>query len=449
MVHGTPAALVRSWRSYLEKLYAPELSPRTYCICQLFRSGFYPRNIVSALSIRARAGAGEMAEHTRLVDEGERHEPSLDVRLKSVKLISRLKRMTAATKLRGVTRPPFIVLNTDTWKIYWDLLVTVVIIYSAVQVPVQLSFSQTDGPSWLWWLSLLISLIFLADCSLTFCTAYLDGGVWVTSHAAIARRYCGGWFWIDAPSAVPLELIELALPTLHDERLGMFRLLRMLRLLRLLRLLKIDYYVRRLEEYLEDSLELDIRVLRIAKLIAKLLLLSHFLGCGWMAVATSAIGHGVEHTWLSEYNNGVAIDGPFAQQYLYAFHWAATMLVGHDADITPVTDAERRYATMAALLSALVFGYIVGESAHATASARPYRPPLPAAPICPPIHALPAAPSHDLSPHASTLRAFVPPLCFHSRRAHSVVATKPLYMRRIFDHPMAHLPVDLTCVCCA
>ena len=185
---------------------------------------------------------------------------------------------------------------------------------------------------------------------------------WVTSRADIAKRYLRGWFWIDAPSSVPVELVELTLPNSEDSSLAMFRLLRMVRLLRLLRLLKIEIYVRRLEDRLEDELDSDLRLLRIVKLVIKLLFLSHFLGCAWMALASWGRAQpGQVDTWIAVYNGGEALHGPFTQQYLYAFYYSLSVLVGHDSEIFPVNDAERQFDVFAALLGALVFGYVVGE----------------------------------------------------------------------------------------
>ena len=67
--------------------------------------------------------------------------------------------------------------------------------------------------------------------------------------------------WIDAPSSVPVELIELLLP--NTSSASSLQTLRFLRLFRLaLRLLKIDLYINLLEDYLETNL----RPLRLVKL---------------------------------------------------------------------------------------------------------------------------------------------------------------------------------------
>ena len=76
------------------------------------------------------------------------------------------------------------------------------------------------------------------DVLFNFNTAYLDDTRWVISRPRIAVTYLQGWFWIDVPSSVPVELIDMFVEGDNDH-LAMLRFLRLFRLLRLLRLLKV------------------------------------------------------------------------------------------------------------------------------------------------------------------------------------------------------------------
>ena len=55
---------------------------------------------------------------------------------------------------------------------------------------------------------------------------------------AALRAITIGWFWIDAPSSLPVELLTLMMDGTSSQ-LSLLRFLRMFRLLRLLRLLKV------------------------------------------------------------------------------------------------------------------------------------------------------------------------------------------------------------------
>ena len=56
----------------------------------------------------------------------------------------------------------------------------------------------------------------------------------------------------------------------------------------------------------------------------------------------------------------VSFEGSFRQQYFDAFYVALSSLVGNPV-IVPITDIERTFEMLSALLAALILGYIVGE----------------------------------------------------------------------------------------
>ena len=102
--------------------------------------------------------------------------------------------------------PACVIRELDPAKEKWDMVVVTGILYSAINVPFRLCFrAEAEGNLWAFEASL--SMVFLADLVLSFNTAYLQDGEYVSSRAAIAARYLKGWFWIDAPSSIPVEII--------------------------------------------------------------------------------------------------------------------------------------------------------------------------------------------------------------------------------------------------
>ena len=251
-----------------------------------------------------------------------------------------------------------ILLPASAWKEKWDLVVMLLIVYSAVTVPVRVCFAS-DAEGWLWYFEVAMSFAFLFDLSLNFRMAYhRDGerGELVTDRREIAVRYLSGWFWIDAPSSLPVEVIELLLPDDVDtSNLALLRALRVFRLVRLLKLLKLDALLGRLEELLDVNL----RIVKLVFLVVKMFFVAHLLACGWFYVATHSPGG---ESWLTTYDDGSAVDGPLSRQYLFSLYWAFTTLttVGY-GDITPTNDSERQFATVALLAGAFVFAYILGD----------------------------------------------------------------------------------------
>ena len=152
--------------------------------------------------------------------------------------------------------PANIIMPTGALKESWDLLIMTLIFYSAASIPIRVCFDvHAEGAVWAFETGM--SIIFMIDVGFAFNTAYMKDGVWIYDRGQIARNYLLGWFWIDFPSALPVELLEVYTTVVQHasdseakqlETLATLRILRMFRLFRLLRLLKIKEYITRIEE---------------------------------------------------------------------------------------------------------------------------------------------------------------------------------------------------------
>lgn len=88
----------------------------------------------------------------------------------------------------------------------WDFLIMVLVMYACIAVPYRAAFEEADG---LWFIfETALQLLFCVDVVFNFNTAYLDDERWIVHRPRIWRSYLSFWFWIDAPSSIPLELIE-------------------------------------------------------------------------------------------------------------------------------------------------------------------------------------------------------------------------------------------------
>merc|ERR1719421_1498900 len=117
------------------------------------------------------------------------------------------------------------------------MIIMVLILYSAATAPLRVCF-DADAEGIVWLFEASMSLVFITDMSFSIRTAFFDNEktVWVVDGWEISKRYLLGWFWIDGPSSLPVEFIELALPPGADaSSLTGLRMLRMFRLIRLLR----------------------------------------------------------------------------------------------------------------------------------------------------------------------------------------------------------------------
>jgi len=273
-------------------------------------------------------------------------------------------------KIEEDARPVGIIYPEETWKQRWDLLMLLFILYSAAVVPFRVSFGvPATGVTWVF--EAAMSLAFMVDVSLCFRTAFFRDGELVTSEGEISHRYLNGWFWVDAPSSVPTELIELAFDTHTSSGWSLLRVLRLLRLMRLLKLLNIyDAYVEKLEEHLEASVNV-----RLAEALYKLLILAflgHTLGCFFFGVGMLSrrcdVDGACTPTWFSEYGGltfAEEIDEAetsISQLYLWSIYWSVmTLTTTGYGDIVPTNDTERAYMIFMMGVSALTFAYMVSE----------------------------------------------------------------------------------------
>ena len=256
-----------------------------------------------------------------------------------------------------------VIKEASAFKERWDVLVVLCILYSAFVVPLRICFrAEAEGAVWAF--EMVVTLVFCADLTLNFHTAFLRDGEWVTDKPSIARNYLQGWFWVDAPASVPVELIALALPAVHAARggeappdsgaLAVFRILRLLRLVRMLRLLQIGAYLSRLEDHFDVSL----RPFRVVQLLAQMLFVAHMLACGWFL--TTWIDGVDEPKWIDLYDEGSAADGPVRRQYYFSFWWSITTLFAVNP-IPQITDTERDFMIGVNLFNRLFFAYVVGN----------------------------------------------------------------------------------------
>ena len=211
-----------------------------------------------------------------------------------------------------------------------------------------------------------ISLTFLADFVMNWSTAYLDSeGYWVIDRRQIARNYATGWMWIDLPSSIPLELIQVILGTREDESDDLLRLLRLLRLFRQLRaaqLIKVDSKL----QLSAEAFNFNLRYLSLARLIAALVYLTHVLGCVWKLVASAAEATGGS-SWLqlAMDDGGGGGGGSLIEEYTTCLLFSLSMLlvVGYQ-DMPPTSEMERLAVIASLIGGTLVFGYILSSVAE-------------------------------------------------------------------------------------
>jgi hypothetical protein len=267
------------------------------------------------------------------------------------------------------------------WRLRWDMIIMLFIIYNAVFVPMTLCLSMTAPV--LTWLDNVSDGFFIIDVFVSFRTGFnvRDGAeTWLVSEPnQVAMRYMRGWFPIDVLSiGIPFGLVDnidalggtVAEIFKSTAALKIFRLLRLPRLLGRLVTVSIDYQ----------------HAATIGSLITMFFYFCHFFGCFFFYIAK--LNSGCTKTAqfyeaeLLEYslNNNLTIPEPpdactwtlaagvngtdtdVGSQYVISLYWAmmTATTVGY-GDISITNSAEQIFAVVIMILSNLMGAIIFGN----------------------------------------------------------------------------------------
>ena len=289
---------------------------------------------------------------------------------------------------------PFLIFHPYTsWRLGWDVLITCLLFYSLISVPVMLSFDRPEGCSsdfWsqrgIWYFDFCMDMFFISDMILNLRTAFFESSkasnepVVVTSSTRIIVQYASGFLWIDLISSIPFDLILLVFCRDGNdtgEQSALLRspkVLKLIRLVRVLRLLRIS----RLKKFfskIRDLLKINPGVLRLIQFISAVVLLAHYNGCLFFFIAEFNAGDGPDdvNDWSRSGGKEIASSNgqmlytyelEMWEQYLVSLYWATTTLTTTGwGDITPLSTPTMIWCIFVIIEGGFVFSYMVGNMA--------------------------------------------------------------------------------------
>lgn len=257
----------------------------------------------------------------------------------------------------------FLVLHpTNKVRRYWDFVQIFLLAYIALSVPYRVGFSEPAYGIW-YVADFCIDMYFYVDVLLNFFTAYWETSTddddfhYVTNLWKIQKHYLKGWFVPDAISLIPIEYIARTVDGTSacswesEAACGIAaqvtRVPEALRLLKLLRLLRVVRTKLILARY-QETLMRVYKVVTIVRLIALLLLVSHFTACMYAYV----------YEFEREDRSGQT--GRKFDMYVAALFWSVQTLttVGY-GNVVPTTVSERIVAILVMITGGFVFSAII------------------------------------------------------------------------------------------
>jgi hypothetical protein len=255
----------------------------------------------------------------------------------------------------------------------WDLLMFLLVLYSAVADPYRASFMDLTPHWWDW----CVDGFFYIDIVLCFQTGMVsrDASEVNFERRAVIRNYLTSWFAIDVIATFPFDTIIGATTDTRDS------ILRLLRMLRILRLLRAPRLIQRLTAH--RGWAIDTGIIDFAKFSFYVLVVAHELACIFFllpsvfetscAPATvvayldgdlngqcTPMGSWRENFILPPITDGDYV--PAFTQFVWALYWAFSTIttIGY-GDVTPVLVEEILFNILAETIGILIFAVLVDK----------------------------------------------------------------------------------------
>ena len=255
--------------------------------------------------------------------------------------------------------PRFIIHPDSSWKLAWDTVCFMIILYQAISIPFYLTFMLDASITALSSVDLCFMIFFMFDILFYFNSAFFRNGDLIVNRKEIIKNYMKSWFWIDLISTFPYDTLYNYL-NIRSHSLSsapqLLRIIRFYRVLKLLRLARLKRLFVQIEDYINS--ETLTNFLTIFKLMIFAFYIAHWTACLWYYISLQESETHAE-TWLTQ---AYFETGSTAEIYVTALYWAFTTMatVGY-GDIVPITQNETIFALIAALVSCAMFAYTIGS----------------------------------------------------------------------------------------
>jgi hypothetical protein len=293
-----------------------------------------------------------------------------------------LGNLDGVLKENMVTVPWYIILPDNNYKEHFDVLVLVILMFTAITTPLRICFRGIDDGGEYFVVDVVVDIIFWTDLILGFFCAYtkfMEKEVLVLAHKKIVMHYVRGWFTVDLLACRPLHYINTD-DGVNAARLG--KLLRLFRFARILRLARLVKLARSFQEKME-AWDLSSGMSRLVTIMFWLSVVTHVVGCFWHWIGSGGASIGSEisaNSWIARHGianedcSGVdlsenvvggcvyTLGNNLTVRYVSALYWSFTTLttVGY-GDVSAFTFGEKCYAMSCMIMGVSWYAYIVSS----------------------------------------------------------------------------------------
>jgi hypothetical protein len=140
------------------------------------------------------------------------------------------------------------------FKIYWDFLLAIIIVYSMLTIPMELAFDKFPSVNEA---NYTVDVIFFVDILISLNTAYFSDNdeAYIVIRSRISAHYLRTTFMVDLLSCIPFDTIVEAYSGTQNN-VKILQLLKIIRLLKLLKVAKVFNLVK-IIYFIEDDLHIS------------------------------------------------------------------------------------------------------------------------------------------------------------------------------------------------
>ncbi|XP_028398501.1 LOW QUALITY PROTEIN: potassium voltage-gated channel subfamily H member 1-like [Dendronephthya gigantea] len=257
-----------------------------------------------------------------------------------------------------IPKPPkWVMLHYSFYRVVWDWLVLLFILYTASAVPFAFCFSYDSVPMTV--VDILVDVFFFVDIALNFHTSYVgeDGEV-ITDLKQIRHYYLKTWFILDLVTSLPYGLLSfVSTDSVFVNLISFFKCIRFLRVGRVFR--KLDQFI-------------NYGFMTLILCLVAFLLCAHLMACIFYLIA-HRYDNFHEVGWVATlarqtnqpFNTTVADDPllpTLPSRYVSALYYCLTSLttIGF-GNIAPNTTAEKIFGSIFMIVGALGYAVIFGQ----------------------------------------------------------------------------------------